>query len=142
MRRILTGFGLAGLCAAMLGSPALAQTAAPDEATRIAAIEAIIDAIATEGGVLTHAAKLSAANDLSGAASALEAYLIGDEQSAAVRGAYAVMLCRLDDRAAGKFEGAKLVAMQAATDIIATVTAACGALPDPGKLALGGELPQ
>lgn len=142
MRRVTTRLGLAGLCAAMLAMPVFAQTSAPDEAARLAAIEAGVDANRSEASALVYARALAAANDLSGAASSLEAYLIGDEKSQAVRAEYAVTLCRLDDLAAGKFEGAKLISMKAAAALMTTVTAACGALPDPAKLALGEELPQ
>jgi hypothetical protein len=141
MRRILRGLAFGGLCATTFVTPAMAQ-GSPSEAADIAAISADIDAIASESGVLAHARGLAAASDLSGAASALEAYLIGDEKSVPVRAEYAVTLCRLDDVAAGKFEGAKLVAMRADAALLGAVTAACGVLPDPAKLALGQELPQ
>lgn len=134
--------GLAALSAVMLAVPAAAQNAAPDVAPVVAAIEADIDANATEAGALALARKLSAAQNLSGAASALEAFLIGNARSEAARAEYAVTLCRLDDRSAGKFEGAKLIAMGAPATMIAAVTQACGALPDPARLALGEELPQ
>ena len=131
-----------GVCAAMLAMPVHAQQAAPDNAARLTAIEVDIDAIATEAGLLAHSRALVAAGDISGAASAQEAFLIGDERSQAVRAEYAITLCRLDDRAAGKFEGAKLVSMKAPGDVIAAVTAACGKLPSLAGLARGEELPQ
>lgn len=141
MKHGLNRLALTGLGSMALAVPALAQTN-PSGETEIAAISADIDALASEAGALAHARKLAANSDLSAAASALEAYLIGDEKSAAVRAEYAVTLCRLDDRVAGKFEGAKLIAMRAAPELMAAVTAACGTLPDPAKLALGEELPQ
>jgi hypothetical protein len=142
MRCATSGLAFAGLCAALLAIPAVAQSSSPTEAGDVAAVAADVDALATEAGALAHARKLSADSDLSAAASALEAYLISDEKSAAVRAEYAVTLCRLDDMAAGKFEGAKMVAMGASPALLSTVTAACGKLPDPAKLALGEELPQ
>ena len=123
----------------LLATPAAAQTGFPDEAARIAAIEAEIDRIASESGVLAHARALAAANDLSGSASTLEAFLIANENSETVRTEYAVTLCRLDDVDAGKFEGAKLVAMKASAQSIQAVTGACGQLPDLASLALSGE---
>lgn len=123
----------------LLATPAVAQTGFPDEAARVRAIEADVDRIATEPGVLAYARELAAANDLSGAASTLEAFLIANENSEAVRAEYAVTLCRLDDIEAGKFEGAKLVSMNASAQTMNAVTAACGQLPDLTNLALSGE---
>lgn len=123
----------------LLATPAVAQTGFPDEAARVRAIEADVDRIATEPDVLAYARELAAANDLSGAASTLEAFLIANENSEAVRAEYAVTLCRLDDIEAGKFEGAKLVSMNASAQTMNAVTAACGQLPDLTNLALSGE---
>jgi hypothetical protein len=142
MRRVKNRLAWAALGAAMLSWPAFAQTAVPDEAARLAAIEADVDANGSETSALAKARALAASNDLSAAASSLEAFLIADEKAQAARAEYAVILCRLDDLAAGKFEGAKLISTKAAPALVAAVTAACGALPDPAKLALGEELPQ
>jgi hypothetical protein len=127
--------------AAFVGSPAQAQADFPDETARASVIEASLDRLSTEQGVLGFAGDLAAMNDLSGAATALEAFLLANENSEAVRTQYAVTLCRLDDVEAGKFEGAKLLSMKASTRSIDAVTAACGQLTDPAKLARGEEQP-
>ncbi len=125
--------------AACLVPAAQAQSEFPAETARVAGIEASIDSVATEAGVLNFARELEAASDLSGAASALEAFLIANENSETVRAQYAVTLCHLDDIEAGKFEGAKLLAMKASAQSIEAVTAACGELPDLAKMALSEE---
>ena len=130
---------LAFVGGACLVPAAQAQSEFPLEAARIAVIEASLDSIATEAGVLGFARELTAINDLTGAASSLEAFLLANEKSEAVRVEYAVTLCRLDDMEAGKFEGAKLLSMKASAQSIEAVTAACGQLPDPAQLTLSGE---
>lgn len=130
---------IAAFGGAFVVSPALAQAESPVETAGISLIEASLDRIATEQGVLGFARELAAMNDLSGAATSLEAFLITHEASEAVRTEYAVTLCRLDDIEAGKFEGAKLLSMKASSQSIEAVTAACGQLTDPAQLAQSGE---
>ncbi|WP_123906210.1 hypothetical protein [Sphingorhabdus sp. YGSMI21] len=71
-------------------------------------LDAEIVESSTEGTALQLAAKQIESKDLSGAATTLERYLITDPESLVVRVEYAIILCRLDDLQAGRFEVAKI----------------------------------
>lgn len=126
---ICSGIGL------LLAMPAHAQTGAPSEADSVQAIEAGVDAGTSVAGVLGRSQKLAADQDLSAAASTLEAFLLVNGEAAAVRAEYAITLCRLDDMQAAMFEAAKLASMKPDPSLTAAVRAACGPLPDPVALA-------
>ncbi|WP_173208008.1 FecR domain-containing protein [Sphingopyxis sp. BSNA05] len=81
---------------------------APEVQAELLLLDAEIVESSTEGTALQLAAKQIESKDLSGAATTLERYLITDPESLVVRVEYAIILCRLDDLQAGRFEVAKI----------------------------------
>lgn len=72
------------------------------------------------------AAQFEQDGDLTAAASVLERYLIVDADAVGPRAEYAMLLCRLDDLQAGRFERAKLASIPADADVLRLVDGVCG----------------
>lgn len=133
----------AALLASMLiANPAHAQIETIDPATQLmpdspealeelAVLDVEVSASTTEAGALDLARRKIAVNDLSGAATVLERYLIQDQEAMLARAEYAVTLCRLDDIQAAQLEMLKLSYLAIPADTQARVTAACGPLAPP-----------
>lgn len=136
------GLGAAALAAMLIANPAQAQIETVDPATELApdspeALEelAVLDvevsASTTEAGALDLARRKIAVNDLSGAATVLERYLIQNEEAIMARAEYAITLCRLDDMQAAQLEMLKLSYLAVPADWQQRVTGACGPLAPP-----------
>lgn len=134
--------GAAAMAAMLMASPAMAQIETIDPATQLmpdspealqelAMLDVEVSASTTEAGALDLARRKIAVNDLSGAATVLERYLIQDQEAVLARGEYAVTLCRLDDMQAAQLEMLKLSYLAVPADLQARVTAACGPLVQP-----------
>lgn len=127
---ILSGF----LCAS---SGAMAQVAetetalpdTPEALAEIALLEAEITASTTEESALQFAQQQIDGNDLTGATTTLERYLITDPESVPARIEYAIALCRLDDLQAGQFEVAKLAGAAVDETNVQRLQASCQIAP-------------
>ena len=108
--------------------PALAQAQPVDNAS-FATLDGEIDTSGSAAGVLALAAQFDATGRPTEASAVLERYLIVDPESAPTRTEYAVLLCRLDDIEAGRYEMAKLSALTIDTAATARLAAACGITP-------------
>ena len=119
-------FSLAAPVFALAAAGSVAAQDGASEAEQVDALTSEVDMSATEDGALQLASRLEQEGDLSAAASVLERYLLVDRNAVAPRAQYAILLCRLDDRGAGRFEQSKLAAIPADAGTMQRVAAACG----------------
>lgn len=105
------------------------STAAFAQSDTGGAIDALVEASASNEAALQTAETQVSAGDLTGAATTLERRLIDEPDATSVRVRYAVLLCELDDRQAAQYELAKM-ASEPIDDASKTMIAAkCGAMP-------------
>ncbi|MDG2003612.1 MAG: hypothetical protein P8J20_09810, partial [Novosphingobium sp.] len=122
---------LFAICVLTTANPAMGQALASPAADGVAveqqvlALNGELAATETESDTLRFSAGLEADGDLSGAANVLERYLFADHNAVMARAEYALLLCRLDDLEAGRFEEAKLASIPAPPDIMARIAKAC-----------------
>lgn len=121
----------------VLSSGAAAQTAdgelavldTPEAQAELARLDAEVLESNSEQTAFQLAQRQIADNDLSGAATTLERYLIADSESQFIRTEYAIILCRLDDLQAGRFEVAKMKIPEMGRSAIQRVQTACRMAP-------------
>ncbi|MBT0670974.1 hypothetical protein HT136_21620 [Novosphingobium profundi] len=109
------------------------------DAALVSEIESEADTSATAAGAQALARTKAEAGDLTGAVAVLERYLLVDHEALEPRADYAILLCRLDDVEAGRFEGAKIASEANSGAALERVGQACGEIPQLAQVSGEGE---